>query len=57
MPKRGLRCVKAVETNLMEKEEHAIELSNAGLEVHLPIGHHEIKSVNIVFPNAAGSGR
>lgn len=45
--------VRAAETDLMEKEEKPLSLSNAR-ELRVPIGHREIKSVKVVFPDAAG---
>ncbi|MGH9449251.1 MAG: alpha-mannosidase [Terriglobia bacterium] len=45
----------AVETNLMEKEEGSITLGADGKSLNTPIGHYQIKSVKVTFPNAAGS--
>jgi hypothetical protein len=45
----------AAETNLMEKAERSLSLTPEGREIHIDIGHHEIKTVKISFPNAAGS--
>jgi alpha-mannosidase len=45
----------AVQTNLMEKEERPLTLGAGGRQIDTPIGHYEIKSVKVTFPNAAGS--
>lgn len=46
---------RAVETNLMEKEEQALSLDSNGTEVVTPIGRYEIKSIKVNFSDAAGS--
>jgi len=48
-------ATQAVETNLMEKEEHSISLGPGGKELTTPIGAHVIKSVKVTFQNSAGS--
>jgi alpha-mannosidase len=45
----------AVQTNLMEKEESPLALGAGGRQLLTPIGHYEIKSVKVMFANAAGS--
>jgi alpha-mannosidase len=45
----------AVETNLMEKEENPLSLGEGGRQISTSIGHYEIKTVKVTFPNAAGS--
>lgn len=45
----------AVQTNLMEREESPISLENGRREISTSIGHYEIKSVKVTFPNSAGS--
>jgi alpha-mannosidase len=44
----------AVQTNLMESEEGPLTLGAGGRQVSASIGHYEIKSVKIMFPNPAG---
>ncbi len=48
-------ATQAVETNLMEKEEKPLSLQGNGSEIVTPIGAYEIKSVKVIFANAAGS--
>jgi alpha-mannosidase len=45
----------AVQTNLMEKEESPVSLSADGRKVSASIGHYEIKTVKVTFPNSAGA--
>jgi alpha-mannosidase len=47
-------ATKAIETNLMEKEENALSLS-AGKEVLAEVRPYEIKSVKVFFENSAGA--
>ena len=51
LPEAGSR---AVETNLMEKEEQPLSLHSGGKEILMSIMPYEIKSVKVEFPNAAG---
>ena len=48
-------ATSAIETNLMEKEETPLSLGSGGREIRAAIGHHEIKTVKVLFPNVAGS--
>jgi alpha-mannosidase len=43
----------AVETNLMEKEENSLSLGEGGRQISTSIGHHQIKTVKVTFPDAA----
>lgn len=51
LPEAGSR---AIETNLMEKEERPLAFHSDGKEIQTSIGPYEIKSVKVTFPNAAG---
>ena len=48
-------ATSAAETNLMEKEETRLAVGSGGHEVRTAIGHYEIKTVKVSFPNVAGS--
>jgi hypothetical protein len=41
--------MRAFETNLMEKPEHALPLSVDGREVMIPTGAYEIKTIKVTF--------
>jgi alpha-mannosidase len=43
------RATRAVETNLMEKEEHPLSLTADGRELTVPTGPYEIKTVKVWF--------
>jgi alpha-mannosidase len=51
LPEAGSR---AVQTNLMEKEEQPLALESSGSEIATSIGACEIKSIKVEFQNAAG---
>ncbi len=48
-------ATRAVETNLMEKEEQPLPLAAGGTEITVSTGPYEIKSVKVEFPRAAGA--
>jgi alpha-mannosidase len=47
-------ATRAVETNLMEREEQPVSLGAGGQEFTVSIGAYEIKSVKVAIPHAAG---
>jgi alpha-mannosidase len=48
-------ATRAVETNLMEKEEQPLRLESGDKELEISIGAYEIKSVKVAFPHAVGA--
>jgi alpha-mannosidase len=46
-------ATSAVETNLMEKEEMPLSLREGSRQISTSIGHYEIKTVKVRFPDAA----
>jgi alpha-mannosidase len=53
------KATRAVETNLMEKEERPLSLTGNGRELVIPTGPYEIKTMKVTFatakPGSAGA--